>query len=130
MPKKQKKFPGEKDRNVFARVASRAVREARGAKPVPVFIEVSGGIVSSVKNCQQKYEVIDWDALLDSGDSRREWEKLPRSARRFVESEYPEDFDKIQDRVAFEREYYCQKHIHVSNPRCKACKREEKLRKS
>lgn len=32
MSKKQKKFPGESDSNVFARVASRAVRESREAK--------------------------------------------------------------------------------------------------
>ena len=29
MAKKRKKFPGESDSNVFARVASKAVREAR-----------------------------------------------------------------------------------------------------
>jgi len=101
MAKKQKKFPGESDSNVFARVASRAVREAREAKPAPVFIEVSGGVVSSVKNCKQPYAVIDWDSLLgDAADTPQEWKRLSRPAQRFIESEYPEDFDKIQDRIA------------------------------
>src|SRR5271156_3663353 len=56
--------------------ADGSARETREPKTAPVFIEVSGGIVSSVKHCPQKYEVIDWDALFESGDSKREWKKL------------------------------------------------------
>ena len=79
----------------------KTVRVARSEKSCPVFIEVSGGVVSSVKNCRQSYALIDWDNLLgDAADTREEWKQLSKTAQRFIESEYPEDFDKIQDRIA------------------------------
>lgn len=67
----------------------------------PVFVVVSGGVV---QDCPHFVGVIDFDNLLPDVaavyDSRDEWEALSAGAQEHVKEAYPDEYKKIQDRIA------------------------------
>lgn len=76
----------------------RALLESTQLKP-PVVVEVNGGVVSNVWNCED-WIVLDWDLLLgDSADTKEEWSRLSDQAKEIVKREYHEDYDKIMKRI-------------------------------
>ena len=72
----------------------------------PIIVEVSGGNVQGVWNVPSGYDwqLLDWDNLLPdtytTGDTRREWEGLAPELQDDIEENYPEEYAKIQERIA------------------------------
>lgn len=71
----------------------------------PVFVVVSGGVVQETPSF---VEVIDFDNLLpdiwSNGDSKQAWEQLSTEAQDYVKTMYPDDYAKIQERIAEDAE--------------------------
>ena len=72
----------------------------------PIIVEVSGGNVQGVWNVPSGYDwqLLDWDNLLPdtyaAGDTWREWEGLAPELQDEIEANYPEEYAKIQERIA------------------------------
>lgn len=73
-------------------------------------VEVSGGCVTAVHNLTpgQEWVLLDWDNLLGDmysvGDAECAWIQFDPLMQAWIKQEYPDDYQKVQERIAEDRE--------------------------
>ena len=74
-----------------------------------VVVEVSGGCVNNVHGLlpNQEWVLLDWDNLLGDtyaiGDCEEEWASFGPEMQAWIQTEYPDDYAKVQERIAEDR---------------------------